>query len=280
MPSTVVHLAAGEYLGSVRTRREAAGLVLTETAYAAETRIPRHRHDAATFFLLLQGVATQRSRAEVVSLRAGGVCFSPPDEPHDAKIGGRSPRAFNLEVPTGWFDGADAPAWQSLPRDLSGSGCATVLASLLGEVARWDDASPMAVQGLVLQFGALLRRARGAPERASTAAARRAEEILRERFAQPLDWLGIAAECGAPAGALLRAFTARTGTSPARYLRVVRTERLAGWLRSSDLPLSELALDAGFYDQAHMTRAFRAAIGLTPGAYRRLARAGSEPPIQ
>ncbi len=38
----------------------------------------------------------------------------------------------------------------------------------------------------------------------------------------------------------------------------------------SGMPLAELALAAGFVDQAHFTRMFRSAFGVTPGRYARL----------
>ena len=38
----------------------------------------------------------------------------------------------------------------------------------------------------------------------------------------------------------------------------------------ADRPLVEVACDAGFADQAHFTRAFKAAFGLTPARYRAL----------
>ena len=38
---------------------------------------------------------------------------------------------------------------------------------------------------------------------------------------------------------------------------------------------ANLALSAGFSDQAHLVREFRALSGLTPGQYRRLAPTGS-----
>ncbi len=34
--------------------------------------------------------------------------------------------------------------------------------------------------------------------------------------------------------------------------------------------LAEVACDAGFSDQAHFTRVFKSAVGLTPGRYRAL----------
>jgi AraC-like DNA-binding protein len=37
---------------------------------------------------------------------------------------------------------------------------------------------------------------------------------------------------------------------------------------NSDLPLSSIALDFGFYDQSHFTRIFRQLTGTTPGMFR------------
>ncbi len=48
-----------------------------------------------------------------------------------------------------------------------------------------------------------------------------------------------------------------------------RIERCRQLLRSGEMPLKQVAAAAGFADQAHMTRTFRARLGITPGAYRR-----------
>jgi AraC family transcriptional regulator len=48
-----------------------------------------------------------------------------------------------------------------------------------------------------------------------------------------------------------------------------RIQRARHLLRVGDLSLKEIAAAAGFSDQAHMTRMFRAKLGLTPGQYRR-----------
>ena len=71
---------------------------------------------------------------------------------------------------------------------------------------------------------------------------------------------------------LARAFRARFGTSPHRYLigrrlQAVRAEIAAG------LPLAEAAAAGGFADQSHMTRHFKARFGINPGRYARLLRA-------
>jgi len=56
------------------------------------------------------------------------------------------------------------------------------------------------------------------------------------------------------------------GTSPYRYLLM----RRLGYAREQIArrrPLVEVAFDAGFADQAHFTRMFKAAFGITPARY-------------
>jgi hypothetical protein len=65
-----------------------------------------------------------------------------------------------------------------------------------------------------------------------------------------------------------RRFLKSTGFSPKSFARIVRlqsTIALAGSLRNPDW--SALALEAGFYDQAHLTNEFRAFTGNTPERY-------------
>ena len=67
-----------------------------------------------------------------------------------------------------------------------------------------------------------------------------------------------------------RTFRQFVGVGPAEYrarARVVAGCRLAA---STSLPLSRVALAAGFADQSHMTRAFSRVLGIGPAAYRRL----------
>jgi AraC-like DNA-binding protein len=70
----------------------------------------------------------------------------------------------------------------------------------------------------------------------------------------------------------LTLFRAATGYSPKRYARLMRFQALLAALRGGqELRLADLAQAAGYSDQAHMQREFRAFSGLTPLQYRRQA---------
>jgi AraC-like DNA-binding protein len=66
-----------------------------------------------------------------------------------------------------------------------------------------------------------------------------------------------------------RAFRLTVGCPPFAYVIRRRIAHAQGMVRSTDLPLSNIALECGLADQAHLSRLFRRFIGMTPGAWRR-----------
>lgn len=61
---------------------------------------------------------------------------------------------------------------------------------------------------------------------------------------------------------------ARQGTTLSLLLRRVRVRRACTMLTDTTTSLAEVGFCCGFADQAHFTRGFKAATGLTPGTYR------------
>jgi AraC-like DNA-binding protein len=67
---------------------------------------------------------------------------------------------------------------------------------------------------------------------------------------------------------LARSYRAATGEGLHETLRRKRVERALLALRGSEMPLAEVALEAGFCDQPHMNRCFRHVLGRSPHEYR------------
>lgn len=64
-------------------------------------------------------------------------------------------------------------------------------------------------------------------------------------------------------------FEDAVGLTPKRYCRVQRFQSILAHANDSTRPWARLALDAGYADQSHFAREFRALAGVTPDAYRR-----------
>lgn len=64
-----------------------------------------------------------------------------------------------------------------------------------------------------------------------------------------------------------RNFKLLTGFSPKNFSRIVRFEKSIENAINQDLSLTEVALQAGYFDQSHMIREFRAFTGKNPVAY-------------
>jgi AraC-like DNA-binding protein len=78
----------------------------------------------------------------------------------------------------------------------------------------------------------------------------------------------LAAEAGLSRPRFAGAFEAQIGVKPKLFARIQRFHRLLYALHADQRSLAELALDAGYYDQPHMTAECRAFSGLTPAEYR------------
>ena len=64
-----------------------------------------------------------------------------------------------------------------------------------------------------------------------------------------------------------RQFRETVRLTPHQFVLKQRIQKSINLIKSGKLPLAQIAVESGFYDQAHFTRAFRKATGTTPGQY-------------
>lgn len=97
-------------------------------------------------------------------------------------------------------------------------------------------------------------------------AVKRAKQYLEMLPGENVSLDTLAREAGIGPFHLCRVFRRETGLSPHAYQLLVRV-RLAKTLLVQGIPISHVAVDAGFADQAHLTRHFKRVFGVTPGRY-------------
>ena len=98
----------------------------------------------------------------------------------------------------------------------------------------------------------------------------RAMTYLDAHYAEDIDLARLSTVAGLPRFRLIRAFRRETGLTPHAFLVDRRVRAARDMLAEGASPV-DAAARSGFYDQAHLTRAFKARVGVTPGAYRSLA---------
>ena len=83
--------------------------------------------------------------------------------------------------------------------------------------------------------------------------------------ARPLD--EIMSRTGVNARYLQRLFLQNVGISPKCFIKIDRFQRSLQLLRDPSSNLTEIALECGYFDQAHFNHDFKSFTGMTPSAY-------------
>ena len=149
-------------------------------------------------------------------------------------------------------------------------------ASLLQALRRPSEANQLFVDHLMLALTAHVAQAYGGlhiskPTRGGLAPwqVRRACERLEANLGGTLSLQQIAAELDLSVSYFSRAFRVSTGLPPHQWLLRQRVKAAKQLMAIRDLPLSEIAISAGFANQSHFTRVFSSAVGVSPATWRR-----------
>jgi AraC-like DNA-binding protein len=246
----------------------------------------RHRHDTYAVCVTDRGLQGFDYRGAAWTSAPGQIVVLHPDEPHDGRAA--APEGFGYRIVYVAPDKIGAAA-----RALCGAAvplpfvrdpvlASAALARAVGDAFQGFPAplEPLAIDALIEGL------ARGLVA-ADPAIRRRRRRMLRDplALARVRDFLDAektrvvtSAELEAVSGqdryALARAFREAYGTSPYRYLLMRRLDGVRDGILAGR-NLAEIALDAGFADQAHLTRMFKAAFGLSPARFRAAAVAAS-----
>ncbi|MHA7959934.1 GlxA family transcriptional regulator [Streptomyces sp. L500] len=94
-----------------------------------------------------------------------------------------------------------------------------------------------------------------------------------DRLHEPLQLTDLARHAGMSRRTFTRHFRAEVGLSPGQWLTQQRVDLARHLLESSDLPVTRVAERVGFGTDATLRQHLHAAIGVSPGAYRRTFRA-------
>ncbi|GIQ77395.1 AraC family transcriptional regulator [Bradyrhizobium sp. RD5-C2] len=149
--------------------------------------------------------------------------------------------------------------------------------SLLNGLRRPEEANQLFIDHMLLAFAAHVAQAYGGLQPTSELArgglapwqVKRACERLDSDLGGTLSLQRIAAEFDLSVSRFSRAFRISTGLPPHQWLLRRRVKVAQQLMSVRDLPLSEIAISAGFANQSHLTKVFSAQVGVSPALWRR-----------
>ncbi|UGQ44856.1 AraC family transcriptional regulator [Massilia endophytica] len=264
-------LETGEYFGNSTVLYERGGLALSATRFAGELDIPSHQHENPFFCLVLDGCGTRRWPGRAGEQAPMALTMFPAEMPHANHWHEGGGSVLHVEFSGSWLERMrESRALLSRPLDFDRGAPMLTARRLALETRVLDSASPLLIEGLVLELLGECARSRAAPTGAQLPARiRRLQELLHARFAERLDLDELADSSGVSPDFLAREFKRHTGSSIGDYVRQLRVEYVCNRLRGSRQSIAEIALAAGFSDQSHLNRVFRRLMRITPAAYRR-----------
>jgi len=253
-------------LGSSLAALDLGWVSLRETLHPAGFRIAPHSHENATINFLLDGEFEEAVGGRSWQARRALVLAKPPGERHANRYGGAGARCLLVEI------AAPGPFGRSalFERPIAFESDLAIAAGLglARELRVSDPATPLVAEGILFELLASLEvRVRRRTKRPPWLD--RAVALIEDRLFEPLRIGEIAREAGVHPVHLAREFRRHLSVSPGELVRLHRLAWARDRLRRSNLPVAGIAAAAGFSDQSHLTRLFRARYGISPAAYRR-----------
>ena len=270
-----IRLPRGYFCDEPVKSQQVNGLTLAETAYPPNHKLPRHSHNRSCLMIVLQGAVTESYRNESFLAKPSTLIFRPSGEVHSDQFYGSGGRLFIIEMEKDWLNRVSECSL-SLRKlvGFSGGWISSLSHRLYKEFREMDNLSHLVIEGLMLEIMVETSRC------SADVSVRRpphwlkyATELLHARFSEHLTMACIAKIIGVHPVHLAQAFRRTYRCSPGEYVRRLRVEFACHQLTTSDSPLADIALAAGFSDQSHLSRTFKRQMGMTPRHYRSIFRA-------
>lgn len=260
-------LNIGQFFGNIAERWAVDSVVVNRLVHNQARALPSHAHQAGFVSLMLEGDYRETAGFMQLSYQPFSCVYHPPGMDHRDEVGQAGVSLLTLEFKPELFDAVDFAAVNLRPIiDLSGARPAWELMDLYRRiVVRQANPLDLESRAVALAFSIVRCSARVPRDLRSL---RRACEYVHAYFGENLTLAQVARAAGVHPVYLGHIFRQEFGETLGEYLNRIRVRAAAARLANSDLPLSTIALDFGFYDQSHFTRIFRQVTGATPGVFR------------
>jgi AraC-like DNA-binding protein len=232
----------------------------------------KHAHDTFSIGAITGGESVYLNGRVRMHVRAGAVVLMNPGDVHACNPRGEQPWSYRMfHVDARWLGELQGGGGAFQPYAAVASDAPGLFGRLESLYASCTDPAATALEkhGAALDFFTSMHDMLQPAAPASRAGhpVHRAAEYLRDHRTGTPTLEDLCAATGLSPSYLIRAFKARYGMTPHSWLVNCRIQYCREQLKRGR-PIADVALAAGFADQAHLQRAFKRHVAATPGQYR------------
>jgi AraC-like DNA-binding protein len=232
-------------------------------------RYAKHAHETFSIGTVLAGHCAYVNGRKSQRIGTGSVVVMNPGDAHACNPNEDQRWSYRmLYVDVAWM--ADDRPFQPFSTIVTTHCGLHAALNRLYELLTDPDAEHLEKHGAALEFMTVVHDALSPadyPAQKTHPGLLRAVEFIRDNYTRSLKLEEICAAADLSPSYLIRAFKQEYGMTPHAYLTNCRIEFSRAQLRRGR-PIADVALAAGFADQAHLQRSFKKFVAATPGQYR------------
>jgi AraC family transcriptional regulator len=268
-----IRLKAGQFYGSKSEALSANGYCYTESTYAPTAKLPIHTHELAHFCLVIEGSYVETIGRRTYDRVPTTLVYFPTNLSHSEKHRTNG-RHFLIEIQpsalqrvTEFGSKLDDPiSFDRLPINW-------LATRIYEEYRNPDEFSALVLESISTELlVAISRMNRIYEKRRPPKWLTIVKEFLRDIESVPTSLGEVAAVAGVHPTHLARVFRSFEQCTIGEFVRRSRIECVKAKILKTDDSLVQIAVDAGFSDQSHLTRSFRNVTGMTPSTFRSIFR--------
>ncbi|TRX62024.1 helix-turn-helix transcriptional regulator [Fulvivirga sp. M361] len=259
-------LKAGTFMGQTQKMRTLSGFTLSRTDHSQNMNVPKHEHEHPYISLLLHGLYHEKSIVSEHDIETGSTLFRPKGFEHKNRIGSCNSFCFNIEIEK---ELPDKKHYSKLSDYIQfEKHNLEILKIHYGFRNDFSDEllTIMVEENLHLLFQQ--QYAQNTLSRTVWVNKIKKEVRLNPEKKYSIDEVSDSL-CLHP-NYFVRKFKSKTGCTFGEFLLRQRISRGIDLMLHSSKPLTEIAVESGFYDQSHFIRHFKHFFGTTPSRYREI----------
>jgi len=239
--------------------------------------MPFHSHDKGHFVFVLKGEVDDSRKRQSYSRGPKSLTYLPAGEVHATGCSEGSEILQFVIDPEAFRQYENFGLKMDHAAECSSSASQWLAMRMHSELIRKDDLSPLMLKGMGLELLASMSR-EIAPSEMHEAPGwlRSAKDYLHAHFAENVSVDQLALAVSIHPAHLMRCFRRVYRCTIGDYIRNLRIDYARVLLLTSNASSSSIALLAGFSDQSHFIRAFKAATGMTPSNFQKVHQKASE----